>query len=225
MDLPFRIPDILLPILFGALLWFGCVYFFITPALTERVIDIHVREECEGHADQVFCDCLFEHFWERGASIKSTLFLSTFSLSEPRISLFDTKRNPYVEYVSYQMKKPKLRTACDTTGNASLRLAEKRATEKIEEKHKKELAEIEKQHKEKMAQEKLKNSEHQKVLEVANAVKNSKVGQYLQEEAERVKRANELRERTTDVGLNVWESTLDWVEKKRRHYERRNNYE
>lgn len=225
MELPFRIPDALLPILFGACLWFGCVYFFLMPELTERAINLHVREECEGNADPGFCDCLFDRFWERKTSIKSTLFLSTLSLSEPRIRLFDSERNPYVEYVSLQISDPEQRASCDLSGREAVRLVEKRAADKAEEKYKKELADMEKKHNEILRQEKLKTMEHEKKIDVANTVKNSKAGQYLQEQADRAIRANELRDRTTDVSLDVWETTLNWIEKKRRQYEQRDRYE
>ena len=205
MDFPFRIPDALTPIIFGLLVWFGVCYVWVAPELSDRVINRHVAAECETETSPENCPCVFDHIRSGKTAMLSALFIASFTLSEPHIDLFGESRHPYVEWISQQTQ---------NTVRAGICILE--STDSTED-HQSRLAELVQQHEQTLEAQRQEAEARLQVLETAtqqqiDAIANSSAGQYAQEQFERIKRANALRDRAADTAMDVGETFLNWVD-------------
>ncbi len=244
MELPFRIPDSLLPVLAGLFLWFGACYVFFAPELTERAIAMHVEKECIAGANPAMCSCILTDLQTGSGAFNNAIFLSSFALSEPRVRIWNNEQNPYIQYTSLQMNDQSRRNTCDAPTLDLVAQAEKAAQKKIaKEKEKaakamqKALAVQQQQYQAEM--EKIRQANQQlvedtnkklkevtentteKVKEVAEVVINSPLGKEIKEQTEQAKRVYELKDKTAKEVLNWWELALKRSEKKRHDFERR----
>ncbi len=230
MDLPFRIPDSLLPVLAGLVLWFGACYLYFGPELTERAIAMHVEQECLSGANPKMCACVLTGIQTGTGAFNNAVFLSTFGLSEPRVKIWNNDdRNPYIQYVSLQVSDQSRRKSCDAAPLNLVVQAEQAAQKKVAEEKAKaaqKALDIQKQHNAEMEQIRQANQQlvedtNKKLKEVADAAKNSQIGkvieQELKDQTERAKRLYELKEKTADEFLDWWELGLKRSEKQRRN--------
>ena len=233
MDLPFRIPDSLLPVLAGLVLWFGACYLYFGPELTERAIAMHVEKECLSGANPKMCACVLTGIQTGTGAFNNAVFLSTFGLSEPRVKLWNNDDNPYIQYVSLQVSDQSRRMSCDAAPLDLVVQAEQAAEKKVAEEKAKAAQKVQEaldrqkqQHKDEMEQIRQANQQlvedtNKKLKEVADAAKNSQIGkvieQELKDQTERAKRLYELKEKTADEFLDWWELGLKRSEKQRRN--------
>ena len=220
MDFPFRIPEALTPIIFGLLVWFGVCYLWITPTLSDRVINRHIAAECEMEATPENCPCVFDHIRSGKAALLSALFVASFTLSEPRIDLLGESRHPYIEWVSRQAQDAVREGICasESTGDPLM-------TDSPED-YQSHLAALVQQHEQTLEAQRQESEAQLRALEAAtqeqiNAIADSSAAQYAQEEFERIKRANALRGRAMDTALDVGEAFLNWVDSEVDKYEQK----
>lgn len=223
MDMPFPIPESLLPVLVGTGIWFGCCYIYFAPVLTERAIDLHVSKECSSTGDNTICSCVFADIKTGTGAFKNAVFLSTFSLSDARVKFIGNDKNPYIDYISHEMRDPKRRNNCDAPLLDAIAQAEYDATRKAEIARQQELEKQQRHHeaeleKHRQAQLKIADETTQIITDVTDAAINSPAGQAAKEKAEQAKEIYELQNRTANEILAWWKRGLDKSEEARRDH-------
>ncbi|MCB1754327.1 MAG: hypothetical protein KDJ38_02320 [Gammaproteobacteria bacterium] len=222
MDMPFKIPESMVPFLVGAGVWFVICYLWLAPELTVRAANLHLASECEAGASQPLCQCIIEDIRVGRGALMNALFLSSFSLSEPRVEFFGSKRNPYVEYVSLQMQDTDRRKRCNHPIVASTNQKANKQENPLE-------TDSGQESENTTATVQLPSFTLPSQLtptsgNLSQLTQNLPGSQYAQEQLERIQRADELRNRTTDTSMDLWEDGLNWIDRKRQEYKMRYGY-
>lgn len=112
MDWTPRLPDWILPWLAGGFLWFGFVYLFVAPELTQRAVDRHIAAECRRTASTEDCECLLHSIHD--SRMKHAVFISTlgYSDSRPRGSVYGGSDNGFIQYIAREARDPQRRNDC-----------------------------------------------------------------------------------------------------------------
>lgn len=236
MDMPFQIPEALMPAVIGAGLWYGGCFLFLAPELTTRAIDLHIAKECSTGETPDLCACMLGDIQTGSGVYKNALFLSTFSLSDPRVDLLGNTRNPYIEYISLEARNTKRIHACgklridNTLPNTpslsdTIKQAQIKAKEEAERKAKQERERLQQQHArelEKQQQANLQRLEEaeKKLSQLTDAAQNSPLGEEARKKLEQAKRAYILQDKAADVFLNWGETLVESAERARQDYVR-----
>ncbi len=201
MDMPFHIPETLMPYLIGAGVWYGGCLVYFAPELTTRAIDLHVAGECSAGANPDICPCVFTDIKTGTGVFKNALFLSTFSFSDPRVDLFGSTRNPYIEYISLEARDRDRRQACRDNNLSSTDYDSQREKQRLKKLHDAEMEAV------RIAQNKQIEEAKKKAAEAAKVATNAALdcefgNSVLVEDAERL----------CNIGTGYTEEKLSWME-------------